>query len=171
MSSSQPFDQAAFAEWHKVQQQQVADYLRKLRVFNTDITGEWLWIVPQRAMLGRVWPKHGERPKLWVITGIVPTDHAESGAAKTCREAGRYFALKWQLEAARLEKGDNTNPSAAQQRQIDWKNVGGDIAGRAEWLYGLVEDERRWTADGLPLFRIDYEAAESSAAEVKATWV
>lgn len=167
MSSTQPFDQAAFAEWHKNQQQQVADYLRKLQVFTTDITGEWLWIVPQRALLGRVWPKHGERPKLWVITGIVPTDHAESRAAKTCREAGRYFALKWQLEAARLEKGSGAAPSVPEQR-MDWRNVGGDISGRAEWLYGLVDDDRRWTAEGLPLFRIDYEAAESSAADVAA---
>lgn len=164
MSSIQPFDEAAFAEWHKGQQQQVADYLRKLQVFTTDITGEWLWIVPQRAMLGRVWPKHGERPKLWVITGIVPTDHAESSAAKTCREAGRYFALKWQLEAARLEKGSGAAPSVSEQR-MDWRNVGDDISTRAVWLYGLVDDDRRWTAEGLPLFRIDHEAAESSAAE------
>ncbi|MGH8278367.1 MAG: DUF4826 family protein [Gammaproteobacteria bacterium] len=171
MSASQPFDQAEFAEWHKAQQQQVADYLRKLQVFTTDITGEWLWIVPQRAMLGRVWPKHGERPKLWVITGIVPTDHVDSGGAKTCREAGRYFALKWQMEAARLEKGTGADPAAAQpQHSVDWKNVGGNISGRAEWLYGLVDDDRHWTAEGLPLFRIDYEAAESSAADITATW-
>ena len=79
MSSPMPFDEAAFAEWHKTQQQLVADYLRKLQIFDTDITGEWLWMVPHRAMLGRVWPKHGVRPKLWVITGVVPTDHAEAG--------------------------------------------------------------------------------------------
>jgi len=159
MSSQPPFDEAAFAEWHKKQQQQVADYLRKLQVFDTDITGEWLWIVPQRAMLGRVWPKRGERPKLWVITGVVPTDHAESAAAKTCREAGRYFALKWQMEAARLEKGSGAAHTAP-ERQINWQDVGGNISSRAEWLYDLVEDNRRWTAEGLPLFRIDHEAAQ-----------
>jgi hypothetical protein len=159
MSSAQAFDEAAFAEWHKNQQQQVADYLRRLQVFDTDITGEWLWIVPHRAMLGRVWPKHGERPKLWVITGVVPTDHAESGAARTCREAVRYFALKWQMEAARLEKGNGTTP-AVRESEINWQDVSGNIAGRAEWLYGLVGDNRRWTAEGLPLYRIDHEAVQ-----------
>ena len=160
MSSAQPFDEAAFAEWHKTQQQQVADYLRKLRAFDTDITGEWLWIVPHRAMLGRVWPKHGERPKLWVITGVVPTDHAESGAARNCREAARYFALKWQMEAVRLEKGSNGTHNPSRGGEINWQDVSSNIAGRAEWLYGLMNDDRRWTAEGLPLFRIDHEAAQ-----------
>lgn len=159
MSSAQPFDEAAFAEWHKAQQQQVADYLRKLQVFDTDITGEWLWIVPHRAMLGRVWPKHRERPKLWIITGAVPTDHAESGAARTCRDAGRYFALKWQMEAARLERG-NGNAPTVNSGQINWQDVSSNIAGRAEWLYTLVDDPRRWSAEGLPLFRIDHEATQ-----------
>lgn len=160
MSSAQPFDEAAFAEWHKQQQQQVADYLRKLQVFDTDITGEWQWVVPQRAMLGRVWPKHGGRPKLWVITGVVPTDHAEAGAAKNCREAARFFALKWQMEAARLEQGGNEAGSLKQGGEINWQDVSSNIAGRAEWLYTLMTDDRRWTAEGVPLFRIDHEAAQ-----------
>ena len=159
MSSPMPFDEAAFAEWHKAQQQQVADYLRRLEVFDTDITGEWLWIIPHRAMLGRVWPKHGApNPKLWVITGIVPTDHAEAGAAKTCREAARYFAMKWQLEAARLGKGTG---SAAGVDKVDWSAMEDNIASRAEWLHDLIQDNRRWMPEGLPLFRIDHEAANA----------
>jgi len=158
MSSSMPFDEAAFAEWHKAQQQQVAEYLRKLEVFDTDITGEWLWMVPHRAMLGRVWPKHGVSPKLWVITGVVPTDHAEAGAGKNCRDAARYFALKWQLEAARLEhgKGDGANKDDG---HIDWQDVSSNISGRAEWIYSLVNDNRRWNTDGSPVLRIDHDSA------------
>lgn len=159
MSSPMPFDEPAFAEWHKAQQQQVADYLRKLQVFDTDITGEWLWIVPHRAMLGRVWPKHNVSPKLWVITGVVPTDHAEAGAARTCRDAARYFALKWQMEAARLQKGNGGNPVT--EDKIDWQDMGSNIAGRAEWLYELMSDDRRWTASGLPQSRIDHDVAQA----------
>ena len=159
MSSPMPFDEAAFAEWHKAQQQQVADYLRRLEIYDTDITGEWLWIIPHRAMLGRVWPKHGApSPKLWVITGIVPTDHAEAGAAKTCREAARYFAMKWQLEAARLGKGTG---SAMGEGKVDWNEMENNIASRAEWLHDLLQDNRRWMPDGLPLFRVDHEAANA----------
>ncbi len=159
MSSPMPFDEAAFAEWHKAQQQQVAEYLRRLEIYDTDITGEWLWIIPHRAMLGRVWPKHGApSPKLWVITGIVPTDHAEAGAAKTCREAARYFAMKWQLEAARLGKGTG---SAMGEGKVDWNEMENNIASRAEWLHDLMQDNRRWMPDGLPLFRIDHEAANA----------
>ncbi|MDE2091379.1 MAG: DUF4826 family protein [Gammaproteobacteria bacterium] len=160
MSSSMPFDEAAFAEWHKAQQQQVTDYLHKLAVFETDITGEWLWIIPHRGMLGRVWPKHGESPKLWIITGIVPTDHVEGGAAQTCRDAARYFALKWQMEAARLEHGDGNKPPPADAK-IDWKDLRGNIARRAEWLFDLMVDDRRWSAGGKPLARIDHDAAQA----------
>ncbi|HEX7965554.1 MAG TPA: DUF4826 family protein [Gammaproteobacteria bacterium] len=153
------FDEQAFAEWHKAQQQQVADYLRRLQIFDSDITGEWLWIIPHRAMLGRVWPKHGTSPKLWVITGVVPTDHAEAGAARSCREAARYFALKWQLEAARLGKGNQETPQVGDAK-VDWKEMEGNIARRAEWLHDLMQDNRRWMPDGLPLFRMDHEAAQ-----------
>ena len=125
-------------------------------MFDTDITGEWLWIIPHRAMLGRVWPKHGASPKLWIITGVVPTDHAEQGAARNCREAARYFALKWQLEAARLEQGSSPAPGGSQP--IDWNEMGGNIARRAEWLHGLMQDGRRWMPDGAPLYRIDTES-------------
>jgi hypothetical protein len=152
------FDEAAFAEWHKAQQQQVADYLRRLQIFDSDITGEWLWIIPHRAMLGRVWPKHGTSPKLWVITGVVPTDHAEAGAARSCREAARYFALKWQLEAARLGKGTQDAPQVGDAK-VDWKEMEGNIAARAEWLHDLMQNNRRWMPDGLPLYRMDHEAA------------
>src|SRR5690349_18797263 len=153
-----PFDEASLAKWNAAEQQQVGDYLRKIQAFDTDITGEWLWIIPYRAMLGRVWPKHGASPKLWVITGVVPTDHAEQGAARNCREAARYFALKWQLEAARLGQGNSSVPQVGEAK-IDWKAMEGDIAKRAEWLHDLMQDARRWLPDGTPLFRMDHEAA------------
>ena len=152
------FDEAAFAEWHKAQVQQVADYLRRQQIFDTDIAGEWLWIIPHRAMLGRVWPKHGANPKYWVITGVVPTDHADGGAARTAREAARYFALKWQLEAARLGEGSKQTLDLGGSK-VDWKAMEGDIAKRAEWLHDLMQDNRRWLPDGMPLFRMDHEAA------------
>jgi hypothetical protein len=158
MSSPAPFDEAAFAKWHAAQQEQVADYLRRIQVFDTDITGEWLWIIPYRAMLGRVWPKHGASPKLWVITGVVPTDHAEAGAARNCRDAARYFALKWQLEAARLEQGNSVIHPA--DEKIDWNEMSGNIARRAEWLHNLMQNDRRWMPDGLPLYRVDVEAMQ-----------
>ncbi|HSC48422.1 MAG TPA: DUF4826 family protein [Gammaproteobacteria bacterium] len=159
MSSPMPFDQQAFDQWHAAQQKQVADYLRKLEAFEGDITGEWLWIIPHRAMLGRVWPKRGApSPKLWVITGVVPTDHVEAGAARNCREAARYFAMRWQLEAARLGRGDGTADQAG--GKIDWDDMQNNIARRAEWLHELMQDNRRWTPDGLPLFRVDIEAAQ-----------
>lgn len=153
------FDEAAFAEWHKTQQQQVADYLRRQQIFDTDITGEWLWIIPHRAMLGRVWPRHGANPKFWVITGVVPTDHAEASAARSVRDAARYFALKWQLEAARLGEGNSSAPRTGDGK-LDWKAMETNIATRAEWLHDLMQDDRRWMPDGLPLFRMDHEAAQ-----------
>lgn len=157
MSSPVPNDEQAFAQWHQTQQQRVADYLRRLQVFDSDITGEWRWIIPQRGMIGQVRPKQGATPVLWVITGIVPTDHAEANAAKNCREAARYFALKWQLEAARLGESNATPRS----EHIDWNQMESNITNRAEWLFDLTQDNRRWKPDGLPVLRIDHIAAQA----------
>src|SRR5574340_447844 len=53
------------------------------------------------------------------------------------------------MEAARLENSGNTAQSARQGGVINWQDVSSDIAGRAEWLYDLMIDDRRWTAEGL----------------------
>lgn len=156
MATPPTFDEAAFAQWHKTQQQQVADYLRRSGLFDGDISGEWQWIIPQRAMLGKVWPRGGGSTRYWVISGVVPTDHAEAVSARNCREAARYFALKWQMEAARLGVSAQRNPS---EDLVDWKAIGENIADRAEWLYALMHDDARWTADGLPVSRMDLAAA------------
>lgn len=83
MSTTTPSNQSAFEKWHQTKQTELQQYLMNRRIFDTDIAGEWLWIIPQRAMLGRVWPKHNSAHKLWVITGVVPTDHAEGRVANS----------------------------------------------------------------------------------------
>lgn len=158
MSSPAPTDEQAFAEWHRSQQQRVADYLRGLQVFDTDISGEWQWIVPHRGMIGQVRPKGGGSPVLWVVTGLLPIDHVEANAAKNCREAARYFALKWQLEAVRLqESGGAPTPRLG---QVDWNQMESNLAERAGWLYDRMQDNRCWKPDGLPVLRIDHIAAQ-----------
>ena len=49
---------------------------------------------------------------------------------------------------------------AAGDSKIDWKGMETNISKRAEWLNDLVQDNRRWMPDGLPLFRMDHEAAQ-----------
>ena len=158
MSSPAPVDEQAFAQWHQNQQQRIADYVRGIGVFDTDVTGEWQWIIPFRGMLGQIRPKQGSSPMLWIVTGLLPTDHLELNAAKNCREAARYFALKWQLEAVRLqESGSAPTPRLG---KIDWNEMESNLAERAGWLYDLMQDNRRWKPNGLPVMRIDHPASQ-----------
>ena len=90
-----------------------------------------VWVLPFQILIGKI-REHGDsRGFSWVIAGDLPTDHADSSLAQSPREAARYFALRWQLDAAR----DDATP--------------GDLVGKAESLYGLVEDDWIWSAGEL----------------------
>jgi hypothetical protein len=85
------------------------------------------WILPGQIMIGKVREQGVLARFSWFICGDLPTDHADSSVAMTVREAARYFALKWQLDAARM-----TPPT------------GEELADTAEALYELVDERRLW---------------------------
>ena len=92
------------------------------------------WVLPGQIMIGKVREQGVLTGFHWFIYGDLPTDYADSSVAMTAHEAARYFALKWQMDASRM------NPDAAEE-----------LASTAEALYGLVDDELLWPeADDAP---------------------
>jgi len=85
------------------------------------------WVFPLQILIGKIRAQGDSRQFRWFICGEVPTDHLDSTGASTPREAARYFAMKWQLDAARRQEGFDKQ-----------------LADKAEALYALVDDTRLW---------------------------
>lgn len=89
------------------------------------------------APLCALWKFKAQNGKYyWVITGRLPTDHAEVSAAKDAREAMRYFSLQWQLKADQI-----IHNGARDKTQVDFANL---LINRAHGLYEMYENEQLW---------------------------
>ena len=86
------------------------------------------WALPNRLLVGKV--REQMRPNVfhWFIAGEVPLDFAPSANATSPRDALRHFAMKWQLDAERVD--DETKKA--------------ELIDLAESVYELAEDERFW---------------------------
>ena len=94
------------------------------------------WALPGRLCLSRAGAPNDPAFSWWVISGAVATDHIARKQAATPREAVRHFALKWQLQSARLEQGGGD--------ATDLGEVGKRLAESAELLYALSENDAHW---------------------------
>lgn len=85
------------------------------------------WTLPLRLLLGKAREQSGSIDFRWFICGEVPLDHVPSDAAATPRDALRHFAMKWQLDAEKLD-----DKSAA------------TLVEHAEAVYALVDVDEIW---------------------------
>jgi len=89
------------------------------------------------APLVAVWKFKAQNGKsYWVVTGRLPTDHAEASAAKDAREALRFFSMQWQLKADQLMQS-----GAVDKTKVDFANL---LINRAHGLYELFEKDDMW---------------------------
>ena len=84
------------------------------------------WFFPLRILIGKIREQGEVTAYSWFISGDLPTAIADSSVAETPREAARYFALRWQLNAAR--GGDGAE----------------ELVAEAEKLYRLVGQDELW---------------------------
>jgi len=99
-----------------------------------------VWAAPCQILIGKI-RELGEPNRFrWFICGEVPTDHLDAASASTPREAARHFAMKLQLDAARLCEARQQNATGPAP-QVDYA---GELAARAEGLFALVNDETIW---------------------------
>lgn len=77
-----------------------------------------------------------DKKTLWVINGDVPTDVIGDKAAKDARDAMRYFALRWQMQAEGVLQQAQNDPE--KQRYAHY------LINRAENLYQLSTSNDLW---------------------------
>ncbi|HJP52041.1 MAG TPA: DUF4826 family protein, partial [Pseudomonadales bacterium] len=81
---------------------------------------------------------------IWVISGPdVSTDHIDGNLAASPRDAARHFAMKWQMDAERLntlvkQKAEVVNP------EVDREAFANTLIGYAESLYDIVNNDDFW---------------------------
>lgn len=89
------------------------------------------------APLCAMWKFKAQNGKAyWVVTGRLPTDHAEVSAATDARDAMRYFSLQWQLKADQI-----MSTGARDKTQVDFANL---LINRAHGLYEMYDNEPLW---------------------------
>ncbi|WP_372763164.1 DUF4826 family protein [Pseudoalteromonas sp.] len=89
------------------------------------------------APLCALWKFKAQNGKdYWVITGRLPTDHAQVSAAKDAREALRYFSLQWQLKADQI-----MSTGVRDKTQVDFANL---LINRAHGLYEMHDNDQLW---------------------------
>jgi hypothetical protein len=103
------------------------------------------WCIPPGVLIARLREKGAERHSFWLICGDdVPFDYVASPAAASVREAARHFALKWQLEAARLRESTDAPAPPDRDARSDPERAGTRLEAQAELLYRLVGDDGLW---------------------------
>jgi len=103
-----------------------------------------VWAAPCQILIGKI-RELGEPNRFrWFICGEVPTDHLEAAAAATPREAARHFAMKWQLDAARLREAAHQQSGGTPASAPERDDYAGQLAARAEGLFALVNDAKIW---------------------------
>lgn len=81
--------------------------------------------------------------RYWLIAGKdSPTDLIGSHTASTPQEAARYFALKWQLAAEKLQVGDEVPPPQVSADELDEKVA--RLIWCAESLLELADTDPVW---------------------------
>jgi hypothetical protein len=130
--------------WVKNQLQSAVRELTEQGLFNTAmVEAKPAWVFPFGLLIGMI-REQGEASSFdWFITGDFPTARVHSSIASTAREAARHFALKWQLEAKRLENSDQA-PAAAESSQNADGKTSEQLVEMAQSLYELVEQDSLW---------------------------
>ncbi|MCH7501891.1 MAG: DUF4826 family protein [Proteobacteria bacterium] len=114
--------------WIRSQLDSAVQTLIKLQVFEGAlIEVKPAWTLPFQLLIGKAREQSDARNFRWFICGDIPLDHLGSAAASTPREAAKHFAMKWQLDAARLQ--DDSSETLIEN---------------AEALYALADDDNLW---------------------------
>lgn len=135
-------DQKIFDDWVSEQLETQSRHILGLGLIEGPVRTTIVWMMPLRLCIGKVASKHNQTRAFWVISGSTPTDHVDFKIAATAREAARHFALKWQLQSARLGAPAAAGGDAGVRD--DWSEVGDKLARKAEALYTLTMEDVHW---------------------------
>jgi hypothetical protein len=141
MMSNKPEVPEEVYAWASATSETVAAHMVQRKLLKGKIRVETRWILPHRIFLGVAWSKDNPGRKYWVISGEVPTDHLDARTARSPRDAARHFALRWQLQGARVGTAAD---GEGHKGEVDWKGMEQRLAEHAEFLYSLVTRDDPW---------------------------
>ncbi len=125
----------AFQQWQREMFQRAQSYLADKGVIADVVLDKECRLLPPLCAVWKMKATNGKR--YWVLTGRLPSDHAEVSAADTARDALRYFSLQWQLKADELMAS-----GLKEKAQLDFANL---LVNRAHGLYEMYERDDLWT--------------------------
>ncbi len=133
----------AVEAWVSGQLNDQANFLFKNGLIAGRVKVAVAWVLPGRLCIGRIASATDRAKSFWVISGSVPTDYIALKTAANAREAARHFALKWQMQSARLAQsgaviGDD-------DETLD--SAGAELVRKAEALYTLTENDAHWASE------------------------
>ena len=135
----------AFTDWTQDQIRGMGRHVEANGLIKTQVVGRCVWAVPHQVFIGQIWPRNDRNKTYWIISGTtLPTDHIESNLADSARTAAKHFALKWQLESARMENLSEHDADATTGQDVDWTSVARSLQSQAETLYALVARDDLW---------------------------
>ena len=148
MAFRNPEEVEAFTEWAQNHIANMGRYVHTNGLLTGELRGHCVWAMPGRIFIGKIWPADDRTKALWVISGeIVTSDHIAANLADTARDAARHFALKWQLQADRFASGLGVTDEDAGPEADSWREVGEQMAARAEALYAVAEKDELWDTE------------------------
>ncbi|MBP20027.1 MAG: DUF4826 family protein [Pseudomonadales bacterium] len=121
----------------------VQEMVRVEAISGENIEAKPSWAIPLRILIGQI-RVQGAQEFIWVISGPdVSTDHIDGNLAASPRDAARHFAMKWQMDAERLntlvkQKAEVVNP------EVDREAFANTLIGYAESLYDIVNNDDFW---------------------------
>jgi len=142
-----PNDREKFQQWAQDQMKAMAKHLASAGlVVKDEVRIEARWHYPFRILVAQGYGRRTPDDKYWLIGGDVPLDHVEARAAADARAALRHFALRWQVQGARVKSGDRDLKPGEQRSdlRVNWTEIGDTLARNAEFVYALAEDDRNW---------------------------
>ena len=148
-TNGQNEEREAFVRWVREQHGLMARYAAGRGLIGDDAEGVPVWSIPHQVFLGRFYDKAARQGGYWYISGALPSDHIPADVAGTAREAVRHFALKWQLQAAQIEQGGESNT----EKVVDFANAAENLSRSAEALIACADNDALWdgvVADGAP---------------------
>ena len=137
---SEDEEREAFVRWVREQHGMMARYAAGRGLIGEDAEGVPVWSIPHQIFVGRFYDKSAREGGYWYIAGALPSDHIPANVAATPRDAVRHFALKWQLQAAQIEEGGQSD----EERLVDFANAAENLTKSAEALFALVETDSLW---------------------------
>ncbi|GAA5215175.1 DUF4826 family protein [Corallincola platygyrae] len=135
--SEQQDNREALQGWVREQFQKAQKHLASKGIIPARVLEKESRYLPPLVSVWKIETADKPAKTVWVISGDLPSDHVEAGAADSAREVLRYFGLRWQMQAEQIiQQGPNADKTQ--------KEFAGMLISRAEGLAQMYDNQALW---------------------------